>query len=97
MVTVTRKFRDDFETWAADRVAKGEFTLEEMAEFQALLRLDLTAGPDHLRVDLMISTAAGVSTPAAIHDLATRYRLWADFFAAESEAIRLQQAGNART
>lgn len=42
MATVTRKFRDDFDCWAADRLAKGEFTPADMAEFKDLLRRVLT-------------------------------------------------------
>ena len=34
MATVTRKFRDDFDLWAADRIARGEFTEPDMAEFK---------------------------------------------------------------
>lgn len=80
MATVTRKFRDDFETWAADRLAKGEFTPADMDEFKDLLRLDLTPGPDQLREGLTIIISAGVEVPAAIDDHEQRYQLWADFF-----------------
>lgn len=88
MATVTRKFRDDFETWAADRLAKGEFTPADMDEFKALLRRDLTPGPDQLRAGLTVIIAAGVEVPATIDDHQRRYELWADHFAIEAEAIR---------
>lgn len=88
MATVTRKFRDDFETWAADRLARGEFTEGDMAEFKDMLRRDLTPGPDQLREGLTVIIAAGVEVPATIDDHEERYQLWADFFAAEAEAIR---------
>ena len=88
MATVTRKFRDDFDTWAADRLAKGEFTQADMSEFKDLLRRDLTAGPDQLREGLTVVIAAGVEVPATIDDYEERYRLWADYFALEAEAIR---------
>lgn len=91
MATVTRKFRDDFDTWAADRLAKGEFTETDMAEFKDLLRRDLTPGPDQLREGLTIIIAAGVEVPAAIDDHERRYQLWADYFAVEAEAIRQMQ------
>lgn len=87
MATVTRKFRDDFDTWAADRLAKGEFTPANMDEFKDLLRRDLTPGPDQLREGLTIIIAAGVEVPATIDDHEERYRLWADYFAVEAEAI----------
>lgn len=88
MATVTRKFRDDFETWAADRLARGAFTEVDMAEFKDLLRRDLAPGPDLLREGLTVIIASGVEVPATIDDHEKRYRLWADFFAVEAEAIR---------
>lgn len=91
MATVTRKFRDDFDTWAADRLAKGEFTPADMDEFKDMLRRDLTPGPDQLREGLTIIIAAGVEVPATIDDHERRYQLWADYFAVEAEAIRMLQ------
>lgn len=91
MATVTRKFRDDFEIWATDRLTKGEFTEADMAEFKDLLRCDLTPGPDQLREGLTIVIAAGVEVPATVDDHDERYRLWADFFAVEAEVIRTLQ------
>lgn len=89
MATVTRKFRDDFDTWAADRLAKGEFSPADMAEFKDMLRRDLTPGPDQLREGLTIIIAAGVEVPATIDDHERRYQLWADYFSVEAEAIRM--------
>lgn len=91
MTTVTRKFRDDFDAWAADRLAKGEFTPTDMAEFKDLLRRDLTPGPDQLRAGLTVIIAAGVEVHATIDDHERRYELWADFFATEAEASRALQ------
>jgi hypothetical protein len=88
MATVTKRFRDDFDTWAADRLAKGEFSPADMAEFKDLLRRDLTPGPDQLREGLIVIIAAGVEVPATIDDHEERYRLWSDFFAVEAESIR---------
>ena len=88
MTTVTRKFRDDFDTWADDRLTKGEFTPADMAEFKDLLRRDLTPGADQLRAGLTVIIAAGVEVHATIDDHERRYELWADFFAIEAEAIR---------
>lgn len=88
MATVTRKFRDDFECWASDRLARGEFTPDDMAEFKDLLRRDLTPGPDQLREGLTVIIAAGVEVPATIDDHERRYQLWADYFSVEAEAIR---------
>lgn len=88
MATVTRKFRDDFDLWATDRLAKGEFTEGDMAEFKDLLRRDLAPGPDQLREGLTVIIASGVEVPATIDDHEERYRFWADFFAVEAEAIR---------
>ena len=87
MATVTKKFRDDFEAWAAHRIASGEWSEFEIADFKAMLRKDLAPGPDQLRAGLSVIINAGVEIPAAIDDHEERYRLWADFFAAEAEAI----------
>lgn len=88
MATVTRKFRDDFEVWAADRIARGEFTDSEITELKDILRRDLDPGPDQLREGLTKIAAAGVEVPAAIDDHEKRYRYWADFFDAEATLIR---------
>lgn len=87
MATVTRKFRDDFEAWAANRVATGEFSQEEMADFKDMLRRDLAPGPDQLRAGQVVIFAAGVEIPAAIDDHEERYQLWADYFACEALEI----------
>ena len=89
MATVTRKFRDDFDTWAADRIRKGDFTPADMDELKEMLRRDLAPGPDQLRAGYTVIVTAGVEIPAAIGDHEERYRLWADFFSIEAEAIRI--------
>lgn len=94
MVTVTRKFRDDFEIWAADRITRGQFTPLEMEEFRNLLRQDLAPGPDQLREGLSVIIAPGVEVSAAIHDHTERYRLWADCFSAEAEAMKRIQGND---
>lgn len=96
MATVTRKFRDDFDTWAAHQIEVGGFTEAEMVEFKDMLRRDLAEGPDPLRQGLAVIIAAGVEVPAAIDDHAERYRLWSDFFESEAEAIRKLSASEAR-
>lgn len=87
MASVTRKFRDDFEAWAANRVATSEFSLEEMADFKEMLRRDLAPGPDQLRAGQTMILTAGVEIPATIDDHEERYRLWADYFSAEAKII----------
>lgn len=91
MATVTRKFRDDFECWAADRLARKDFTEADMAEFKAMLRRDLTPGPDQLREGLTVILASGLEVPACIDSHEERYNLWANFFAAEAGLIRSLQ------
>lgn len=88
MATVTRKFRDDFECWAADRLARAEFSEADMAEFKEMLRRDLAPGLDQLREGLTVILASGVEVPATIDDHEERYALWADYFAAKAAAIR---------
>ena len=97
MATVTRKFRDDFELWAAHQIEAGGFTPVEMADFKDMLRRDLAPGPDQLREGLKVIIASGVEIPASIDDHQERYRMWADYFAGEVEAIRLQSPSGART
>lgn len=93
MATVTKKFRDDFEAWAADRIARGEFNQADMEDFRDMLRRDLVPGPDQLRHGVAVIVAAGVEVPAAIDDHEERYRLWAEYFAAEAMAIRGLEQG----
>ena len=88
MATVTRKFRDDFETWAADRLAGAQFTESDMAEFKEMLRRDLAPGPDQLREGLTVILESGVEIPATIDDHEERYRAWADFFEIEASEIK---------
>lgn len=87
MATVTRKFRDDFECWAADRLAHGEFTQADMDEFKEMLRRDLMPGDDQLRAGLHVLNAAGVEVPAVIDNHENRYQLWSNYFAAEAAQI----------
>lgn len=92
MATVTRKFRDDFETWAADRLATGQFSVEDMAEFCEMLRRDFAPGPDQLREGLTCINHASIEVTATIDDHEQRYRMWADYFQAEAASIRQQGA-----
>ena len=94
MATVTKKFRDDFEVWAAHRITSGAWSEAEMSDFKELLRQDLAPGPDQLRAGLMVIIAAGVEVPVAIDDSEERYRLWADFFSTEAESIRTYCPGH---
>lgn len=93
MATVTRKFRDDFEAWAAHRAATGELSEAEIDEFKEMLRRDLAPGEDQLRTGLTVILAAGVKIPATIDDHEERYRLWADYFTVEAEAIHRLNTG----
>lgn len=88
MATVTKKFRDNFEKWAAHRIASGEWMEADMASFKEMLRKDLEPGPDQIREGLTAIIAAGVQAPSMIDDHEERYRLWADYFAEEAEVIR---------
>jgi len=95
MATVTRRFRDNFEAFAAHRVASGEFTAEEMEGLRDLVRKDLQPGPDQIRGAVDCLEIAGVKVPATIDDVEDRYRLWDEFFAAEADDIMLQQGMSA--
>lgn len=83
MAKATRQFRDNFESWAQNKIDAGHFTLAEIEELRALIRKDLTHGPDQLRGECEFLTAAGVMIPSVIDDHEERYRLWDSFFAAE--------------
>lgn len=78
MLTVTRKFSDNFAVFAEHRVSTGAFTPEEIEELRGLIRTDLQPGPDKIRV-----------AHAAIDDPAERRRMWDEFFAEEADDIRL--------
>ena len=78
MLTVTRRFGENFAVFAAHRMATGAFTAEEIEELRGNIRMDLQPGPDKLRVG-----------HAAIDDAAERRRLWDEFFATEADDIRL--------
>lgn len=91
MATVTRKFRDDFETWAQDRIDKCEWTLDEIEGLRGLLRQDLSPGPDVLRQGVTVLTREGIAIPNMIDDHEERYRMWADYFDGEAQAIRANE------
>lgn len=88
MATVTRQFKEDFDTWAADRIASGQFTQSEMEEMKGLLRIDFAPGPDQLRAGYSFLNEKGIEIPATIDDHEERYRVWSDYFAAEANIIR---------
>lgn len=91
MAIVTRRFMDNFEVFAAHRVASGYFTAAEMDEFRSLVRKDLEPGPDQIRTAVDCLAVAGVKIPATIDDAEDRYRLWDEFFAAEAADIATQR------
>lgn len=88
MATVTRKFKDDFDTWANDRIASGQFSKDEMEEMKGLLRIDFAPGPDQLRAGYTFLNEQGVTIPATIDDHEERYRVWSNYFKDEAEIIR---------
>lgn len=87
-VTVTKQFKEDFDTWAANALKWGDFTKEDMAEFKEMLRTDMQPGPDQLRQGLEIINAAGVTVPAMIDNYEDRIKCWTDYFAHCAKAIR---------
>lgn len=87
-VTVTKKFKDDFDVWAEDRLRHNDFTPEDMAEFKSMLRRDMTPGPDQLREGLELINSAGVAVPAMIDSVDDRVKAWSDYFAACADEIR---------
>lgn len=91
MATVSRRFRDNFETFSAHRIATGEFTADDVAELKRLIQIDLAPGPDQLRQECFFLNADGVKIPATIDDHEERYRYWAEFFEAEVADIELQR------
>lgn len=84
MATVTRTFKEQFDIWAARKIANGDFTVESMEELKSMLRKDFTPGPDQLRDGLEVITHAGVAIPATIDDHEERYRVWDTYFTSEN-------------
>lgn len=91
MAKATRKFRDNFDAWSQYKIAAGHFTVQGIEELRALIRIDLTPGPDQMRAECEFFTIAGVKIPATIDDHEERYKLWDDFFAAEVADIQLAE------
>lgn len=87
-VTVTKQFKDDFDTWAEDRLRHRDFTEEDMTEFKAMLRKDMAPGPDQLREGLTVINQAGVEVPAMIDNNEDRIKAWTGYFAACAAEIR---------
>lgn len=87
-VTVTKQFKEDFETWSNERLKWGDFTPEDMAEFKAMIRKDLAPGKDQLREGLEIINAAGVTVPAMIDNYEDRIKAWTSYFSACANEIR---------
>lgn len=91
MAKVTKDFKENFDTWAAHRIAIGGWTAADIEDLKSLLRIDFDPGPDQTRAGLTVIIAAGVEVPAAIDDHEERYRLWDEYFASEAESIRFAQ------
>jgi hypothetical protein len=91
MATVSKRFRDNFETFAAHRIETGQFTRAEVDELKALIKIDLTPGPDQLRKEVFYLNSKGVKIPATIDDHEDRYRYWDEFFEEESKDIEAQR------
>jgi len=89
MAKVTRVFRDNFDAWSQYKIDSCHFTVAEIEDLRALIRIDLTPGPDQLRGKCEFLTIAGVKIPATIDDHEERYKLWDEFFASEVADIRL--------
>ena len=78
----------NFETFAADRVAKGWFSEGDVEELRRAVKQDLRPGPDTLRQGLEFVTEDGGTVPATIDDRDERYRIWDEFFSAEAAIIK---------
>lgn len=90
-VTVSRKFKSDFDTFVADRIGIGAFTHADADDLKEVIRKDLTPGQDQNRNGVDCLMVDGVMVPATIDDVEDRIRLWSDFFEEECAAILLKQ------
>lgn len=81
---VTKRFKEQFDIWAKNKVANGDFTAEEIEKLKVLLRKDFAPGPDQIRAGLTFIKAAGVEVPATIDDHEERYRVWDEYFTSEN-------------
>lgn len=96
MATVTKQFKEDFDTWAADRLSAGIFTQDEIDGLKDMLRTDFAPGPDQLRAGYETINAAGVTIPVAIDSHEERYLVWTAYFADEAAQVRRPEAKAAR-
>lgn len=100
-VTVTKQFKDNFDTWAADVIERGEWTKAQMEgipghadEMQAigfkgiLRKFELSDGPDRLRDTLMHRLPDGSYTKSAIDCPKRRFAAWDAYFSEQAEIIR---------
>lgn len=90
-VTVSRKFKSDFDTFVADRIGTGAFTHSDADDLKEIIRKDLTPGTDQNRKGVDCLMVDGVMVPATIDDAEDRIRLWYEFFEEECAAILLKQ------
>lgn len=91
-VRVTKQFKENFDLWASDVVAFGDWTTEEIDGFKRLLREhELADGPDTLRDTLVHYTPDGHEKPSAINDPKERYQYWSSYFQSKADEIRRRQ------
>jgi hypothetical protein len=77
-VLVTKQFRDDFATWAHERVRTGDWSQQEVDGLKEMFRTaELVPGPGVPR-----------DPPHCIPDVGDRVALWTAYFADEAKAIR---------
>ena len=91
MTNVNRQFFENFNRFEKDRLERGVFTAEEMAEYKDIIRKDLAYGPDRIRFGCAVFVG-GILQSGEILDHKERTKLWSDFFEEEAKLIVQRKA-----
>ena len=100
-VTVSKKFKENFDLWAKDAIESGEITKDQLdgipghsdemiaLGFKGILRkFELADGPDRLRDEFVIRLPDGSYSKSAIDCPKRRFAAWDAFFAEKADEIR---------
>lgn len=91
MTNVSRQFVENFKLFEKDRLERGVFTEDEMAEYKDIIRKDLAYGTDRIRFGCAVFVG-GILQSGEILDHKERTKLWSDYFEEESKLVLQRKA-----